>query len=122
MTKKDGDRVNAKSIMGIMMLAAARGSELTFECSHSEASELENKCLIFLRPNFRTSKLPYFTEARFLSWYRCLGYPILVKVFDQLLYFRRSLLGFCVQVIFSHHPEETTGGKISFQKPLRQMH
>ena len=36
-TKKDGDRVNAKSIMGIMMLAAARGSELTFECSHSEA-------------------------------------------------------------------------------------
>jgi|TARA_B100000035_G_scaffold67828_1_gene55383 phosphocarrier protein HPr len=42
-TKKDGDRVNAKSIMGIMMLAAARGSELTFECSHSEASELEKQ-------------------------------------------------------------------------------
>ena len=37
-TKKDGDRVNAKSIMGIMMLAAARGSELTFECSHSEVN------------------------------------------------------------------------------------
>ena len=42
-TKKDGDRVNAKSIMGIMMLAAARGSELTFECSHSEASGLEKQ-------------------------------------------------------------------------------
>ncbi|MEK9772387.1 MAG: HPr family phosphocarrier protein [Opitutae bacterium] len=42
-TKKDGERVNAKSIMGIMMLAAARGSELTFECTPSEAPELEKQ-------------------------------------------------------------------------------
>jgi phosphocarrier protein HPr len=40
-TKKEGDRVNAKSIMGIMMLAAARGSELIFECDKADASELE---------------------------------------------------------------------------------
>lgn len=43
LTKKGGERVNAKSIMGIMMLAAARGSELTFECSPSDAPELEKQ-------------------------------------------------------------------------------
>ncbi|MDA7822965.1 HPr family phosphocarrier protein [Opitutales bacterium] len=42
-TKKDGERVNSKSIMGIMMLAAARGSELTFECSTQDASDLEKQ-------------------------------------------------------------------------------
>lgn len=42
-TKKDGERVNAKSIMGIMMLAAARGTELTFDCDPSEGSELEKQ-------------------------------------------------------------------------------
>jgi phosphocarrier protein HPr len=42
-TKKDGERVNAKSIMGIMMLAAARGSQLTFECDPADASELEQE-------------------------------------------------------------------------------
>jgi len=42
-TKKAGERVNAKSIMGIMMLAAASGSELTFECSSDVASEFEQQ-------------------------------------------------------------------------------
>jgi phosphocarrier protein len=42
-TKKDGERVNAKSIMGIMMLAAARGSVLTFECSQEDSTELEKQ-------------------------------------------------------------------------------
>ena len=42
-TKKDGEKVNAKSIMGIMMLAAARGSELIFECSPDGAAELEKQ-------------------------------------------------------------------------------
>jgi len=42
-TKKDGERVNAKSIMGIMMLAAARGTELMFECSGQDAEELEKQ-------------------------------------------------------------------------------
>ena len=40
-TKDDEERVNAKSIMGIMMLAAAKGTELTFECSSMDAPELE---------------------------------------------------------------------------------
>ena len=42
-TKKNGERVNAKSIMGIMMLAAAKGSELTFECSSSDSEEFEKQ-------------------------------------------------------------------------------
>ena len=42
-TKKDGERVNAKSIMGIMMLAAARGSQLNFECSPADAGEFEKQ-------------------------------------------------------------------------------
>ena len=42
-TKKDGERVNAKSIMGIMMLAAARGSQLTFECDPADVPELEKQ-------------------------------------------------------------------------------
>ena len=40
-TKEGGDRVNAKSIMGIMMLAAAKGSQLTFECNVGQAEDLE---------------------------------------------------------------------------------
>lgn len=42
-TKRDGERVNAKSIMGIMMLAAARGSELMFECSPADAPDFEKQ-------------------------------------------------------------------------------
>jgi phosphocarrier protein HPr len=42
-TKEDGDRVNAKSIMGIMMLAAAKGSKLTFECNADQGTELESE-------------------------------------------------------------------------------
>ena len=42
-TKKNGERVNAKSIMGVMMLAAAKGTELTFECSIKDGPDLENQ-------------------------------------------------------------------------------
>ena len=40
---KDEEKVNAKSIMGIMMLAAAKGTELLFECAIENAVELENE-------------------------------------------------------------------------------
>lgn len=40
---KDNERVNAKSIMGIMMLAAAKDSELSFECNDKNALRLENE-------------------------------------------------------------------------------
>ena len=40
---KDGERINAKSIMGIMMLAAAKGTQLKFEtkCQHHEEFQSE---------------------------------------------------------------------------------
>ena len=40
---KDEEKVNAKSIMGIMMLAAAKGTELLFECAIENAVEFENE-------------------------------------------------------------------------------
>jgi phosphocarrier protein len=37
--EKDGHRVNGKSIMGVMMLAAAKGSKIKIEVSGSDAFE-----------------------------------------------------------------------------------
>lgn len=41
--EKDGERVNGKSIMGLMMLAAGPGSQLTFHASGADASDLEKE-------------------------------------------------------------------------------
>jgi phosphocarrier protein HPr len=37
--EKDGERVNGKSIMGLMMLAAARGSTVTLVCEGPDAEQ-----------------------------------------------------------------------------------
>jgi phosphocarrier protein len=34
---KDGQRVNAKSIMGLLTLAAAKGTKITVECDGNDA-------------------------------------------------------------------------------------
>lgn len=36
---RDGNRVNAKSIMGVMMLAASKGTEITVEADGSDEQE-----------------------------------------------------------------------------------
>ena len=36
---KDGEQVNGKSIMGLMMLAAGQGSKLTIRCEGSDADK-----------------------------------------------------------------------------------
>ena len=41
--EKDGQRVNGKSIMGVMMLAAAKGSILKVEADGPDALEVANK-------------------------------------------------------------------------------
>ncbi len=41
--EKDGQRVNGKSIMGVMMLAAAKGSTLKVEAVGPDALEVLNK-------------------------------------------------------------------------------
>ena len=40
---KEDERVNAKSIMGIMMLAAAKGTILKFEAAETSVSELKKE-------------------------------------------------------------------------------
>jgi phosphocarrier protein HPr len=37
---RDGMRVNAKSIMGVMMLAAGQGTQLTMECIGEDEAQL----------------------------------------------------------------------------------
>ena len=37
--EKDGEQVNGKSIMGLMMLAAGQGSKLTIKCEGADASK-----------------------------------------------------------------------------------
>jgi len=37
--EKDGERVNGKSIMGLMMLAAGQGSKLTVTCEGAEGEK-----------------------------------------------------------------------------------
>ncbi len=40
---KEAERVNAKSIMGIMMLAAAKGTQLKFEASGAKLENLKKE-------------------------------------------------------------------------------
>lgn len=44
---KDGREVNGKSILGVMMLAAAKGSEITVRCDGSDA-ETAHEALVAL--------------------------------------------------------------------------
>ncbi|MEP6809978.1 MAG: HPr family phosphocarrier protein [Chthoniobacterales bacterium] len=37
--EKEGERINGKSIMGLMMLAAGQGSKLTIHCDGPEATQ-----------------------------------------------------------------------------------
>ena len=48
--EKDGEQVNGKSIMGLMMLAAGKGSKLTFTASGKDADKLlEDMTALFER-------------------------------------------------------------------------
>ncbi|MBK6766343.1 MAG: HPr family phosphocarrier protein [bacterium] len=49
---KDGMRVNGKSIMGVMMLAAARGSTLTIECVGDDEQSLLDELVILFENKF----------------------------------------------------------------------
>lgn len=40
--KKDGQRVNAKSIMGLLTLAAAKGARITVVCDGDDAADAIN--------------------------------------------------------------------------------
>jgi phosphocarrier protein len=49
---KDGREVNGKSIMGVMMLAAARGSTLDIEAEGEDAQEALNQLERLIRDRF----------------------------------------------------------------------
>src|SRR2546423_15289854 len=50
--EKDGERVNGKSIMGLMMLAAGPGSRLTVHAEGQDAARLLNELEALLKRKF----------------------------------------------------------------------
>lgn len=50
--ERNGKRVNAKSIMGVMMLAAAKGSTITIDTSGSDADEALRALLALIADKF----------------------------------------------------------------------
>jgi phosphocarrier protein HPr len=49
---RDGMRVNAKSIMGVMMLAAGQGTRLTMECIGEDEEDLCKELLLLIENKF----------------------------------------------------------------------
>ena len=49
---RNGKRVNAKSIMGVMMLAAAKGSEISIETDGSDEGEAMQALLNLIQARF----------------------------------------------------------------------
>ena len=50
--EKDGERINGKSIMGVMMLAAEKGSTLILEASGEEEEQLIRELEELIRNKF----------------------------------------------------------------------
>jgi phosphocarrier protein len=50
--EKDGERVNGKSIMGLMMLAAGQGSKLTIRCEGQDADKVMEELEELIRQKF----------------------------------------------------------------------
>ena len=50
--EKDGERVNGKSIMGLMMLAAGQGSKLKVTCEGPDAERASTKSRLSSRSKF----------------------------------------------------------------------
>jgi len=53
---RNGRRVNAKSIMGVMMLAAARGTTVTIETSGPDEAEAMSALLTLINDRFGESE------------------------------------------------------------------
>jgi len=49
---RNGKRVNAKSIMGVMMLAAARGSTITIDTNGNDADEAMSALIALIADKF----------------------------------------------------------------------
>jgi phosphocarrier protein HPr len=49
---KEGEEVNGKSIMGLMMLAAGQGSKLTIQCEGADADKVMEELEELIRKKF----------------------------------------------------------------------
>ena len=49
---RDGMRINAKSIMGVMMLAAGQGAKLTLECIGDDEEQVCNELVTLIENKF----------------------------------------------------------------------
>ncbi len=54
--EKDGQKVNGKSIMGVMMLAAAKGSVIKVEVNGSDSTEALNEIANLIDNKFEEDK------------------------------------------------------------------
>lgn len=52
MLDKQGNRVNAKSIMGVMMLAASKGSEMVLEVEGEDETECSDAIITLINNRF----------------------------------------------------------------------
>lgn len=50
--ERKGQRVNGKSIMGVMMLAASKGSSITIHANGDDAEESINKLEVLINQRF----------------------------------------------------------------------
>src|SRR3984893_16889058 len=50
--EKEGERINGKSIMGLMMLAAGQGSKLTIRCEGADADKVMEELEELIRNKF----------------------------------------------------------------------
>ncbi|MDA3837935.1 MAG: HPr family phosphocarrier protein [Candidatus Delongbacteria bacterium] len=50
--EKDGMEINAKSIMGVMMLAAEQGSFITIKCDGEDQNECMNELVNLIKNKF----------------------------------------------------------------------
>ena len=50
--EKEGERINGKSIMGLMMLAAGQGSKLTILCEGADADKVMEELEDLIRTKF----------------------------------------------------------------------
>jgi phosphocarrier protein HPr len=51
--EKEGEQINGKSIMGLMMLAAGQGSKLTIRCEGADADKVMEELEELIRKKFK---------------------------------------------------------------------
>ena len=88
---KEAERVNAKSIMGIMMLAAAKGTQLKFEASGAKLENLEKEMTRLFASKFQDEYQKITKRRQERPSRGQIGHPFVVEIFLALIDLRRSV-------------------------------